>query len=123
MLITDNSENFYTCFLFTSMLRPTDTLILIFAPAIIILVFFTLGFPYYSSASEDIVTAPTEDVLSEDISALIQSAAQHVNETAKAIESGNSTLALGLLDQIRTDLNNINGNITDLIFSVEETPP
>jgi hypothetical protein len=54
---------------------------------------------------------------------LIQYAAQHVNETAKAIESGNSTTTLGLLAEIRADLNNINGNITDLIFSVSKTPP
>lgn len=54
---------------------------------------------------------------------MIQSASQYVNETAKAIESGNSTEALELLAQIRAELNNINGNITDLIFSVSETPP
>ena len=86
-------------------------------------VFFVLGFAYYSSASEETSTDISEDIDVEDISALIQSAGQHVNETAKAIESGNSTMALGLLAQIRTDLNNINGNITDLIFSVSKTPP
>ena len=123
MLITDNSENFYTCFLFTLMLRPTNTLISVFAQAIIFLFFFVLGFAYYSSASEETSTDIPEDIDVEDISALIQSAAQHVNETAKAIESGNSTMALGLLAQIRTDLNNINWNITDLIFSVSKTPP
>lgn len=123
MLITENSENFYRCFLFTLMLRPTNTPISVFAHAIIFLVFFTLGLVYSSSASEVASPGPTEDIESEDISALIQSAAQHVNETAKAIESGNSTVALGLLAQIRTDLNNINGNITDLIFSVSKTPP
>jgi hypothetical protein len=32
-------------------------------------------------------------------------------------------LALGLLVQIRADLKNINGNTTDLIFSVSKTPP
>ena len=63
------------------------------------------------------------DIEAQDISALIQSASQYVNETAKAIESGNSTEALELLAQIRAELNNINGNITDLIFSVSETPP
>jgi hypothetical protein len=82
-----------------------------------------LDFAYYSSASEDTSTDVTEDIEAEDISALIQSASQYVNETAKAIESGNSTEALELLAQIRAELNNINGNITDLIFSVSETPP
>jgi hypothetical protein len=105
------------------MLRPTNTLVSVFAHAIIFLVFFTLGLAYYSSASEVASPGPTEDIEVEDVSALIQSTAQHVNETVKAIESGNSTMALELLAQIRIDLNNINGNVTDLTFSVSETPP
>jgi len=104
-------------------LRPTNTLISLFAHGIVFLVSFTLAFAHYSSASQDTSTALTEDIDSEDISALIQSTTQHVNETAKAIESGNSTVALGLLAQIRTDLKNLNGNITDLIVSVSESPP
>ena len=104
------------------MLRPTNTVISVFAHAIIFLVFFTLGFASYSSAS-DVASTDGEDIEAQDISALIQSASQYVNETAKAIESGNSTEALELLAQIRAELNNINGNITDLIFSVSETPP
>lgn len=104
------------------MLRPTNNVISVFAHAIIFLVFFTLGFASYSSAS-DVASTDGEDIEAQDISALIQSASQYVNETAKAIESGNSTEALELLAQIRAELNNINGNITDLIFSVSETPP
>lgn len=104
------------------MLRPTSNVITVFAHAIIFLVFFILGFASYSSAS-DVASTDGEDVEAQDISALIQSASQYVNETAKAIESGNSTEALELLAQIRAELNNINGNITDLIFSVSETPP
>lgn len=115
---------FIQVFLFTSMLRSKKTLISAFAHAIIFLLFFApWTFSHYSSASQDILTAPTEDIDTEDISALIQSTTQHVNETEKAIEGGNSTVALELLAQIRTDLKNINGNITDLIFSVSETPP
>lgn len=104
------------------MLRPTNNVISVFANAIIFLVFFILGFASYSSAS-DVASTDGEDIEAQDISALIQSASQYVNETAKAIESGNSTEALELLAQIRAELNNINGNITDLIFSVSETPP
>jgi hypothetical protein len=104
------------------MLRPTNNVISVFAHAIIFLVFFILGFASYSSAS-DVASTDGEDIEAQDISALIQSASQYVNETAKAIESGNSTEALELLAQIRAELNNINGNITDLIFSVSETPP
>ncbi|HEU5445541.1 MAG TPA: hypothetical protein VFU67_00210 [Nitrososphaeraceae archaeon] len=104
------------------MLRPKNNVISVFAHAIIFLVFFILGFASYSSAS-DVASTDGEDIEAQDISALIQSASQYVNETAKAIESGNSTEALELLAQIRAELNNINGNITDLIFSVSETPP
>ena len=104
------------------MLRPTNNVISVFAHAIIFLVFFILGFASYSSAS-DVASTDGEDIEAQDISALIQSASQYVNETAKAIESGNSTEALELLAQIRAELNNINGNITHLIFSVSETPP
>lgn len=104
------------------MLRPTNNVISVFAHAIIFLVFFILGFASYSSAS-DVASTDGEDIEAQDISALIQSASQYVNETAKAIESGNSTEALELLAQIRAELNNINGNITALIFSVSETPP
>ncbi len=106
------------------MLRSKKTLISAFAHAIIFLLFFApWTFSHYSSASQDTSTAKPEDIDAGDISALIQTTTQHVNETAKAIESGNSTVALELLAQIRTDLNNINGNVTDFIFSVSESPP
>ena len=105
------------------MLRPTNIVISVFAHAIIFLVFFTLDSADYSSASEETSTEVTEGIDVKNITALIQSTAQRVNETAKAIESGNSTEALELLAQIRAELNNINGNITELIFSVSETPP
>ena len=84
--------------------------------------FFVLSiFTYYSSATENAVGS--EDIVVERIWSLIDSARAHVNQTSEAIESGNSTVALGLLAEIRKDLNNINGNVTDLIFSVSKTPP
>jgi hypothetical protein len=103
------------------MLKSKKNLVSAFVPAIISLLFFVPPvFNHYSSSTED---SPPEDIDAQDISSLIASATQHVNQTAKAIESGNSTVALGLLAQIRTDLNNINGNVTDFIFSVSESPP
>jgi hypothetical protein len=105
------------------MLSPTITVISGSAYAIVLLVFLSLGFAYNSLASEATSTEVTEDIEAQDISALIQSASQYVNETQKAIENGNSTEALELLAQIRAELNNINGNITELIFSVSQTPP
>jgi hypothetical protein len=49
----------------------------------------------------------------------------HVDQTRKAIADGNSATAeaLRLLTVIRNDLTNIDGNVTDLIFSVSNIPP
>jgi hypothetical protein len=94
----------------------------VFAFTIIPVLFFVLSImTHYSSATQN-ATAP-EDIDVEKFWSLIDTATGHVNQTTKAIESGNSTVALRLLAEIRTDLNNINGNLTDLIFSVSETPP
>jgi predicted PurR-regulated permease PerM len=101
-------------------LSPTKSLTFVLVFTIISLLFFAPSFTYYSSATQD---TPTEDVDAEDIWALFQSTNEHVNQTADAIESGNSTVALELLAQIRTDLNNISGNVTDLIFSASQAPP
>ena len=94
----------------------------VFAFTIIFVPFFVLSIvTHYSSAAQN-ATAP-EDIDVEKIWSLIDTATGHVNQTTKAIESGNSTVALRLLAEIRTDLNYINGNVTDLIFSVSKTPP
>ena len=76
---------------------------------------------HYASATQNSVGP--EDIDVDKLLSLIDTATGHVNQTTKAIESGNSTMALRLLDEIRTDLNNINGNLTNLIFSVSQTPP
>jgi hypothetical protein len=73
-------------------------------------------FPLYASTTEQVI--PPEDIDAEKIMSLIDSATSHVNQTGKAIENGNSTEALRLLAEVRTDLNNINGNVTNLIFAV-----
>jgi hypothetical protein len=94
----------------------------VFAFTIISVPFFVLSILTHYSAAAQNATAP-EDIDIEKIWSLIDTATGHVNQTTKAIESGNSTVALRLLAEIRTDLNNINGNVTDLIFSVSKTPP
>ena len=76
---------------------------------------------HYASATQNSVGP--EDIDVDKLLSLIDTATGHVNQTTTAIESGNSTMALRLLDEIRTDLNNINGNLTNLIFSVSQTPP
>ena len=98
----------------------TKNLTFALALTIISLLLFAPSFADYSSATQD---TPTEDVDAEDIWALFRSTSEHVNQTADAIESGNSTVALELLAQVRTDLNDVSGNVTDLIFSASQAPP
>jgi hypothetical protein len=101
---------------------PKKNFVFVFALAILSVLFFVLSIlTHYASATQNAI-AP-EDINTETIWSLIDTATGHVNQTTKAIESGNSTAALRLLAEIRTDLNNINGNVTDLIFSVSKTPP
>ena len=85
-----------------------------------IILFATSNFAHYSSGTQE---TPTEDIDAEDIWGLFRTADEHVNQTIAAIERGNSTIALEFLDQIRTDLRGISGNVTDLIFSASESPP
>jgi hypothetical protein len=80
-----------------------------------------LTFVSYASATEKAI--PSEDIDVERVSSLINFTMTHVDQTRKAIEDGNSAEALRLLTVIRNDLTNIDGNVTDLIFSVSNIPP
>jgi hypothetical protein len=80
-----------------------------------------LTFASYASATEKAI--PSEDIDVERVSSLINFTMTHVDQTRKAIEDGNSAEALRLLTVIRNDLTNINGNVTDLIFSTSNIPP
>jgi hypothetical protein len=79
-----------------------------------------LTFASYASATENAI--PPEDIDFERVSSLINFTMTHVDQTRKVIEDGNSAEALRLLTVIRNDLTNIDGNVTDLIFSVSNIP-
>jgi hypothetical protein len=79
-----------------------------------------LTFASYASATEKAI--PSEDIDVERVSSLINFTMTHVDQTRKVIEDGNSAEALRLLTVIRNDLTNIDGNVTDLIFSVSNLP-
>jgi hypothetical protein len=118
-LITMDSENFYTWFFIYLMLNRMKNSI--YVSALIGLMLLVIpGFTYYSSATQD---TPTEDIDAEDIWGLFRSADDHLNQTVDAVESGNSSVALELLGQVRSDLRDINGNVTNLIFSASQAPP
>ena len=88
----------------------------------LILLSVLLTFASYASATEKAI--PSEDIDVERVSSLINFTMTHVDQTRKAIADGNSATAeaLRLLTVIRNDLTNIDGNVTDLIFSFEHTP-
>ena len=86
-----------------------------------LILFVTSNFTNYSLGTTS--GTPNEDIDSADIWGLFRTANEHINQTVDAIESGNSTVALQFLDQIRSDLRGINANVTDLIFSASEAPP
>ena len=87
----------------------------------LILLSVLLTFASYASATEKAI--PPEDIDVERVSSLINFTKTHVDQTRKAVEDGNSAEALRLLTIIRNDLTNIDGNVTDLIFSVSNIPP
>ena len=67
--------------------------------------------------------AQTESQESTAISSLMATANFHINQTIQAIQNDNSSEALRLLSELRSDISNINGNVTNLIFSAYAQPP
>ncbi|HEU4824614.1 MAG TPA: hypothetical protein VFS97_14415 [Nitrososphaeraceae archaeon] len=65
----------------------------------------------------------TESQESEAISSLITTANLTIDEAIQAVQDNNSTETLRLLSELRSDIADINGNVTNLIFSVAAQPP
>ena len=63
-------------------------------------------------------TPLTESDYNEAISLLITDANLTIDEAIQAVQDNNSTETLPLLSELRSDINDINGNVTNLIFSV-----
>lgn len=60
---------------------------------------------------------------SDMISSSIDSANMHVNDAMQAIQQNNSLQAMKSLEELQYDLSNINGNLTNLQFTVSAEPP
>jgi hypothetical protein len=60
---------------------------------------------------------------SDMISSSIDSANMHVNDAMQAIQQNNSLEAMKSLEELQYDLSNINGNVTNLQFTVSAEPP
>jgi sensor histidine kinase YesM len=65
----------------------------------------------------------TESDYSDAVSLSINNANTTIDEIIQAVRDNNSTETLQLLSELRSDLADINGNVTDLIFSVAAQPP
>jgi hypothetical protein len=60
---------------------------------------------------------------SDMISSSIESANMHVNDAMQAIQQNDSAEAMRSLEELQYDLSNINGNVTNLQFTVAAEPP
>lgn len=57
------------------------------------------------------------------ISSSIESANMHINDAMQAIQQNDSAEAMRSLEELQYDLSNINGNVTNLQFTVAAQPP
>lgn len=60
---------------------------------------------------------------SDMISSSIESGNLHVEDAMRAIQQNDSAAAMRYLEELQYDLSNINGNVTNLIFTVSAQPP
>jgi hypothetical protein len=60
---------------------------------------------------------------SDLISTSIESANLHVKDAMQAIQQNDSSEAMRALEELQYDLSNINGNVTNLQFTVAAEPP
>jgi hypothetical protein len=65
----------------------------------------------------------TESDYSDAVSLSINNANLTIDEAIQAVQNDNSTETLQLLSELRSDLADVNGNVTNLIFSVAAQPP
>ncbi|MGE5661132.1 MAG: hypothetical protein ACM3X1_02685 [Ignavibacteriales bacterium] len=78
--------------------------------------------PMYANSTSP--QPPVEESQESDmISGSIESANMHVNDAMQAIQQNDSAEAMRSLEELQYDLSNINGNVTNLQFSVAAQPP
>ena len=85
------------------------------------LIIFQLLFPSVFASSP--TTPFTESDYSDAVSLSINNANLTIDEAIQAVQNNNSTETLRLLSELRSDLAAINGNVTNLVFSVAAQPP
>lgn len=85
------------------------------------LIIFQVLFPLVFASSPQ--PPFTESDYSDAVSLSINNANLTIDEAIQAVQNDNSTETLQLLSELRSDLADINGNVTNLIFEVAAQPP
>lgn len=85
-------------------------------------IFVVLILPMYAYSTSP--QPPFDESQESDmISSSIESANMHVNDAMQAIQQNDSAEAMRSLEELQYDLSNINGNVTNLQFTVAAQPP
>ena len=85
-------------------------------------IFVVLILPMYAYSTSP--QPPFDESQESDmISSSIESANMHVNDAMQAIQQNDSAEAMRSLEEVQYDLSNINGNVTNLQFTVAAEPP
>lgn len=85
-------------------------------------IFVVLILPIYAYSTSP--QPPFDESQESDmISSSIESANMHVNDAMQAIQQNDSAEAMRSLEEVQYDLSNINGNVTNLQFTVAAEPP
>ena len=98
-------------------------MLVILAGATLSITGFSVQVLFPSVLATSPTTPLTESDYNEAISLLITNANLTIDEAIQAVQDNNSTETLLLLSELRSDINDINGNVTNLIFSVAAQPP
>jgi hypothetical protein len=78
--------------------------------------------PIYANSTSP--QPPFEESQESDmISMSLESANMHVNDAMQEIQQNDSAEAMRSLEELQYDLSNINGNVTNLEFTVAAQPP
>jgi hypothetical protein len=80
-------------------------------------------FSFHQSLPRVLNLQPRNHKKMRRFSSLITNANFTIDEAIQAVQDNNSTETLRLLSELRSDIANINGNVTNLIFSVAAQPP
>lgn len=85
----------------------------------IVVVLFSPMYAYSTSPQPPLDESQESDLISTSL----QSANLHVNDAMQAIQQNDSAEAMRSLEEVQYDLSNINGNVTNLQFTVASEPP